>query len=104
MSIKPHQLLPYCCIFLLWLAAVYLGNHSGVALMVDIKTGEKHCVEMLALHFQAIQYSELLGLLGSASVIGVFLLPAIAIFVGIIDFKSRRRRYKSKRLPTAVYL
>ena len=92
MSIKPHQLLPYCCIFLLWLAAVYLANHSGVALMVDIKTGEKHCVEMLALHFQAIQYSELLGLLGSASVIGVFLLPAIAIFVGIIDFKSRQRR------------
>ncbi|MEF2270691.1 hypothetical protein V3C40_28270 [Janthinobacterium sp. LS2A] len=92
MSIKSHQWLPYCCIFLLWLAAVYLGNHSGLALMVDINTGEKHCVEMLALHFQAIQYSELLGLLGSASVIGVFLLPAIAIFVGIIDFRSRQRR------------
>ena len=96
MCIKLHQFLPYCCIFLLWLAAAYLANHSGVALMVDIKTGEKHCVEMLALHFQAIQYSEFLGLLGSASVIGVFLLPAIAIFLGIVDFIIRRRRKVSR--------
>lgn len=97
MSIKLHQFLPYCCISLLWLAAVYFANHSGVALMVDIKTGEKHCVEMLALHFQAIQYSEYLGLLASVSVFGVFLLPAIAIFLGIIDFRSRQRRKVSSR-------
>ena len=77
---------------LLWLAAVYLAKHSGVALIVDLKTGEKHCVEMLALHFKATQYSEFLGLLGSASVIAVFVLPAVVIFIGIIDFRSCRRR------------
>ncbi len=60
--------------------------------MVDLKTGEKHCVEMLALQFEALQYSELLGLLGSASVILVFLLPVVAIFIGIVDFKSSQRR------------
>ena len=84
-------MLPYCCVSLLWFAAVYLAKHSGVALIVDLKTGEKHCVEMLALHFKATQYSEFLGFLGSASVIAVFLLPAIVIFIGIIDFRTCQR-------------
>lgn len=92
MVIKSRRLLSYFCISLLWFASIYLANHSGVALMVDLKTGEKHCVEMLALHFEALQYSEFLGLLGSASVILVFLLPVVAIFFGIVDFGRRRRR------------
>jgi hypothetical protein len=92
MVIKSHRLLPYFCISLLWFAAIYLANHSGLALMVDLKTGEKHCIEMLALHFEALQYSEFLGLLGSASVILVLLLPVVAIFLAIVDFRRRQRR------------
>ena len=60
--------------------------------MVNIKTGERSCVEMLALHFDAIAYSEFPGHVGSASVILVFLLPVVAIFLGIVDFRSRQRR------------
>ena len=72
--------------------------------MVDLKTGEKHCVEMLALHFEALQYSEFLGLLGSASVILAFLLPVVAIFLGVVDFRRRASGGSPGNSPTCAHV
>ncbi len=91
MLARHRWLLPYCCIALLWLVALTLGRHSGVVMLVDSKSGKRACVDMLAHYFNMPQYGEIFSVLGSVSIVLVFLLPVIALVLGLGRLVSARR-------------
>jgi hypothetical protein len=78
-------------ITVLWLISVTLANHSGLALIVDMKTGEKYCIDTLARYLNVSQENGFTGLLGTASVFLSMLLPVLAIIVLAIMTCRKRK-------------
>ena len=76
----------------------WLEAHSGLALMVDLRTGEKHCVDKLAVYLDVPQYGEQVR---AAHLFSFAWMPIMATAATClaVSFALRRRRARKASAP-----
>ena len=63
----------------IWALSCYVLANSGLALVIDEATGEKHCINMLARFLGVADDSWVLIPVGIATMAGFYLLPLIPL-------------------------
>ena len=78
---KMRKLVRFVGPLLLWFAAVWLVNKSGLALVIDQRTGEKYCVDRLAQYLGVEQFGPTSNYVGLISLCISLVLPLAGMLV-----------------------
>jgi hypothetical protein len=91
-----RQILIVLCIT--WTIAFWLALHAGLALIVDPKTGAKHCIERLGSYLGLDEGNALAPPLAGVSVLLTLALPLLISGMIVVPYIARwRARTRAKK-------
>jgi hypothetical protein len=77
---------------LVWLTSCWIASHSGLALVVDLETGAKGCVDGLSRYFGFNESNAILSIVSTACVLLALAIPPALMVYLLADLCWSHRR------------